>query len=550
MSADDIVVETTPGYLVHAASPSPVMRVQVNTPEIKITTNSGLPGRPGPAGPPGATGPQGADGDQGEPGPPGDQGPPGLRGTAGVIGTWQGEWNLAQDYVENDLVYWEGSSWVALRDTTGEPPGGGVSLLPVIPLEGDGVWVDGNVSTDDPVNESFMVNVVTYGIEVAEQSDIHVELSNAADHDPTVDYGGRIGYFILADEDGMTLIDGASATSNAVLTTNVPAGQYQVIVGSDTMPWDFAVRSTVGTGWGHAGSSTPAWDIVAERGEDGAPGVAGSQGPAGEKGDKGDPGTGGDSSTLIPANTAWVPFDLATGVTANNGLDEDGNREFPVPSAMRDGWGFTHLRGQITVPEEHSGAAFTLSAEFRPPTRKLLVVAGGTLDIAKDGSVGASWSTLTLDGPSFESEMGMDWTTLALASDDDLAGWGMWRNVATDPLLVLTNKADGHRRIVGSLIVSTAIATNLDLNFGNYPLIRARDGWDLEVNSMKWKTDNGATGTMTGSPSLTGDVDEPHFWVVHMTFDTTPPEGGTIVITIDAEEVSTSGGGDGGGEGS
>lgn len=139
MSADnDYVIETTPGYLVHAAQTIPVIRVQSQTAKVVVVATGGLPGKTGPRGQEGAAGPAG--GPQGEVGPPGRdgvdgapgvdgvdgidgaEGPPGPRGTAGVVGTWQHEWSAAIPYVETDLVFYNGSSWMASRDTTAEAP--------------------------------------------------------------------------------------------------------------------------------------------------------------------------------------------------------------------------------------------------------------------------------------------------------------------------------------------------------------------------------------------------------------------------------------------
>jgi hypothetical protein len=73
---------------------------------------TGLQGPQGPAGPTGATGPQGSAG------PEGPQGPKGLN--------WKGGWNSITNYVPDDAVSYNGSSWIAKRTNIG-----------VTPLEGD-----------------------------------------------------------------------------------------------------------------------------------------------------------------------------------------------------------------------------------------------------------------------------------------------------------------------------------------------------------------------------------------------------------------------------
>lgn len=54
-------------------------------------------------------------------GPTGPQGPIGATGATGI--TWQGEWDIATDYVDNDAVFWNGATWFASGDpTVGEEP--------------------------------------------------------------------------------------------------------------------------------------------------------------------------------------------------------------------------------------------------------------------------------------------------------------------------------------------------------------------------------------------------------------------------------------------
>lgn len=60
-------------------------------------------------------------GDKGEKGDKGDKGDTGSVGPTGATGIeWQGEWDDAVDYVNNDAVFWEGASWFA----SGNPPVG------------------------------------------------------------------------------------------------------------------------------------------------------------------------------------------------------------------------------------------------------------------------------------------------------------------------------------------------------------------------------------------------------------------------------------------
>lgn len=93
--------------------------------------DSTVPGPQGPEGPQGPQGPAGPEGPQGEIGPKGPQGVEGPKGDQGVQGpvgpagmTWRGTWDSATDYVNDDSVYYEGSSYFAAGDPDpGEIPG-------------------------------------------------------------------------------------------------------------------------------------------------------------------------------------------------------------------------------------------------------------------------------------------------------------------------------------------------------------------------------------------------------------------------------------------
>jgi hypothetical protein len=71
----------------------------------------------------GATGPQGIQGPKGDKGDQGIQGPIGQTGATGI--NWQGSWKFDVDYVNNDAVFYNQSSWFA----SGNPPLGEVPSL-------------------------------------------------------------------------------------------------------------------------------------------------------------------------------------------------------------------------------------------------------------------------------------------------------------------------------------------------------------------------------------------------------------------------------------
>jgi hypothetical protein len=79
-------------------------------------------------GPKGDKGDQGPKGDQGVIGPKGDRGDPGQIGPAGL--TWRKTWDESIDYVQDDAVFYNGSSWFAVVD----PP------IAAVPNESSVYW--------------------------------------------------------------------------------------------------------------------------------------------------------------------------------------------------------------------------------------------------------------------------------------------------------------------------------------------------------------------------------------------------------------------------
>lgn len=63
----------------------------------------------------GPTGPTGASGLDGATGPTGPQGDPGATGPAGsTIINWQGDWSALSTYSSNDIVYFNGKSYISV----------------------------------------------------------------------------------------------------------------------------------------------------------------------------------------------------------------------------------------------------------------------------------------------------------------------------------------------------------------------------------------------------------------------------------------------------
>jgi hypothetical protein len=121
-----------------AAGSSAIVTITGSSPDQTVNFtiprgDQGVQGVKGDKGDKGDTGSQGIQGIQGETGPQGIQGIQGLKGDKGETGavgptgatgiTWQGAWSALTDYVNNDAVYYNNSSWFASGNpTVGEEP--------------------------------------------------------------------------------------------------------------------------------------------------------------------------------------------------------------------------------------------------------------------------------------------------------------------------------------------------------------------------------------------------------------------------------------------
>jgi len=90
---------------------------------------AGPSGEPGPAGPAGAIGPVGPPGEvirgeRGDPGPAGERGERGPQGECGPVGVFSAPRTYERGTVtyRGELVFHNGSTWCALRDTAATPP--------------------------------------------------------------------------------------------------------------------------------------------------------------------------------------------------------------------------------------------------------------------------------------------------------------------------------------------------------------------------------------------------------------------------------------------
>lgn len=174
---------------------------------------------------------------------------------SGLIGVWQGEWT-SQDYVENDAVYYEGSSYICILDTT---------------------------AMQDPTDATYWELAALKGEEfrVDETADLDEAKISAIEALPNIDAFNR--YFFVVQSD---------TRSNQSLPAEISGDQSLNLI-----QWD-------GTAWTTVAQFT------------GDQGIQGIQGPQGIQGVQGDPGegvpSGGTTGQILDKvdgtdyNTQWT----------------------------------------------------------------------------------------------------------------------------------------------------------------------------------------------------------------------------------------------------
>jgi hypothetical protein len=206
------------------------------------------PGGPqGPAGPAGATGAQGTAGPAGAIGPQGPIGLTGLTGATGATGpegpagragpkglNWRGAWDATVDYVLDDAVSFDGSSWRALRASTGLPPveGDDWALVARKGDDGEDGSVSGGVSSVSAASPLSVTNPTTTPA-------IALGVVPAANGGTGLSAPGAAGAFLRSS--------GTGWMSTPLLAPDLPAGSGQYIQNGGTVqtPGQFNI---VGTG--------------------------------------------------------------------------------------------------------------------------------------------------------------------------------------------------------------------------------------------------------------------------------------------------------------
>lgn len=221
-----------------------------------IKGDTGERGKRGKPGVPGVKGPCGPRGPRGKTGPCGKRGKRGKRGHRGISFTWKGEWVEGTTYEAYDVVFFEGSCYIAVNQNTSNP-------------------------TEDPLNWDLMVQGIS-PVPSVNQRNFNLN--------PIV-YRGEFTETESYDLNNVVLVDGSSYIA-------IKPSNLSPLV--DTKCWCLLAqgipKAKLDNLKGERGDKGPNGEkgIRGDKGEQGEKGLIGDKGLRGDKGDKGDKGEKGE----------------------------------------------------------------------------------------------------------------------------------------------------------------------------------------------------------------------------------------------------------------
>ena len=355
---------------------------------------TGAVGATGPAGPQGIAGAPGVQGDVGPAGARGAQGPAGDAGADGEAGmTWIGAFQSGATYTEDDVVEYNGSSYIALVDTDGSQAPTDTAHWALVAERG----ADGAVGPAGATGPAGLPGAEgaqgPQGLQGPEGLQGAVgPIGNTGATGPEGPTGpqGIAGANGVDGEDG---VDGAKG-----MNWQGPYTPGTLYVADDVVEFNGASYIALQDNEGeYEPTAATHWELVADRGADGAAGATGATGPAGAPGVDGAQGPQGIQGPVGPiGNTGATGAEGPTGpqgIAGANGVDgEDG-----VDGAKGMNWQGPYTPGTLYVADdvvEFNGASYIAlqdnEGEYEPTaaTHWELVA-----DRGADGAAGATGAT-------------------------------------------------------------------------------------------------------------------------------------------------------------
>src|SRR5215472_2544839 len=321
-------------------------------------------GAAGPMGPQGPQGQKGDTGEQGAQGLPGRAGPQGPTGQNGTSFTFRNAFNPGTSYVPNDVVTFQGSTYIAAgTPAVGGQPGVDPAWALMAPQGGTGP--QGQQGPAGPTGAQGLQGLKGDTGATGPPGSIGLTGATGATgaQGPKGDTGsqGPIGLTGLTGPQGAPGPQGPTGQNGTSFTFRNAFNPGTSYVPNDVVTFQGSTYIAAGTpAVGGQPGVDPAWALMAPQG---GTGPQGQQGPAGPTGAQGPQGLKGDTGATGPPGA--IGLTGATGATGAQGPKGDTGSQGPI--------GLTGLTGPQGAPGPQgptgqNGTSFTFRNAFNPGT--------------------------------------------------------------------------------------------------------------------------------------------------------------------------------------
>lgn len=314
----------------------------------------GTVGATGPAGPTGATGPAGPTGATGATGPAGADG---TNGTNGTSFTWRGTWVPNTSYAVNDVVYYQGNTYIVVAAYSGSTSPRTSASTPFARMTAGFRYQGAYV----PANTYFPGDIVTFrGHSFLQNSTTTVINGN---NPPATDGTSTVWSLLTSGLSPQGVWSSATAYQvDDVVTLN----------GSSFLALQGSTNQTP-----TPGADTAYWRVLAVKGDAGAAGATGPTGPA------------GTAATVTVGTTTTGAAGSSAAVT-NSGSTSAAVLNFTVPQGVTPAFSI----GTVTTVAAGGSATATVTGTAAAPVLNLGIPQGAAGTGGSSSYVSSSkWGT-------------------------------------------------------------------------------------------------------------------------------------------------------------
>lgn len=221
-----------------------------------------------------------------------EKGADGVDGIDGVGFTFQNAFNIAVNYILNDVVSYNGSSYLCISDSIGNLPINSVYFSLIAQKGDNGTSIIFKNTFDNDTN--YVLNDVVYF-----NGSSYICILNSVSHAPT-----NATYWSLIAQKGNVGATGATGASGMSFTFIGNYSGSTTYLINDVVFYNGSCYICKLVSAGNAPTNTTYWSLMAQKGDPGTNGSNGSNGSDGEDGRDGDDGNDGADGDATAANAA------------------------------------------------------------------------------------------------------------------------------------------------------------------------------------------------------------------------------------------------------